>query len=784
MGIEKSTSDAKRRASWILAVCVAVVSTVNFATPSRAADLQLQAVRERLDAIRDVFESTETVLAQSKPRERDLTSMRDTIAPLRSELRERIEEIEPRYNETQKRLKELGSAPAAGSPTEDARITVERATLTSLFSELDGILKQGKLLSLRGDQLAERIEAGRRALFTERLLTRSESILSPALWIPAIQALPGEALSFMTLMQEWKNSAEQRVGYGTIALAFVTIAALIIGLVLIRRALRRRIDNLASKDGDSHDQSRTTYMTLGRTVVDAVTPPLAALASIEVLLAFDLMPSRLDRIANGLLASITLFSVGCAVARAVIAPGAASRRMIALDDEAANHLYATIAAAITTVALATFLHAAHRTLAAPTVVRTATSALMAFLVAIFIARYLLAQHATEDEEKSARPMNFIRFAAGIVAATSVTALTTGHIHFASFLAARLVDALIVIGGTMLLLALIDALFSAGFSSKGPRRRHLAASLGIEPTRLDFFAAIIAGLLRALFFIIAAFLIVGGWGTSVTDVASLAERFNFGFEIGQLRIALLDVLTAVVILLLALVFTRIVHRWLTNTVLPRAKMETGLQNSIATIFVYIGVTLATLLALAQLGINLQNIALVAGALSVGIGFGLQPVVSNFVSGIILLAERTIRVGDIIVVNGEEGYVRRISVRATEIETFERANLIIPNLVLVSNVVKNWTHSNASGRTSLKLGVSYDSDPEKVREILLNTAVQHPQVMRTPEPRVLLLGLGDKVMEFELRCIVANVDFVATVRSDLYFAILRNFRASGIEVPPKG
>ena len=786
MGIEHCKAGMKFRSGLALAVLFSFLAIVSIANRAIAADPSLQTVRERLDVIRDVFDSTENALKQPSRRDRDLISMRDTINPLRAEVRERIEELEPRYAETQNRLKEMGPPPATNAPTEDARITVERGTLTALHGELDGVLKQARLLSVRGDQIVERVETGRRALFTQRLLRRSESILSPTLWIPAIQALPGEANNLATLFKGWSDFAGLRADYGTIALAILAIAALIAAIYLLRRSILRRIDRQADKIKDTLDRrSRVAYMTLCRTVVDAATAPLATFLAIEVLLAFDLIPPRLEQITSGFFAAVTLLSVGGAIARAVLAPTASAWRLIALDDDTARRLYFPAIAAVTTVAIVTLIHPFHRVLGAPSVVRAATSAVMALLVGIFIVRFLLARRIEQTEGKGENFPNLLRFLAWVAAAAIFATTLTGHISLASFIAARLIDALIVLGALVILLSLIDSLFVAGFSEQGTRRRHqIATILGIKPAGLDFFATLLAGLLRALLFVIAAFLIIGGWDTSVTDVASILDRFNAGFEIGQSRIALTDVLTAVGVLLLGLVFTRIVHRWLANTVLPRASLETSLQNSIATMFVYVGVIAAALIALAQLGINLQNIALIAGALSVGIGFGLQSIVSNFVSGIILLAERPIRVGDIIVVKGEEGYVRKISVRATEIETFERANVIIPNSELVSNVVKNWTHANTSGRTSLKLGVSYDSNPEKVREILLTTVAEHPQVMKTPEPRVLLLGLGDKVLEFELRCIITNIDFAATVRSDLYFAILRNFRAAGIEVPPKG
>src|SRR5262249_50788589 len=165
----------------------------------------------------------------------------------------------------------------------------------------------------------------------------------------------------------------------------------------------------------------------------------------------------------------------------------------------------------------------------------------------------------------------------------------------------------------------------------------------------------------------------------------------------------------------------------------------------------------------------------------IGFGLQSVVSNFVSGLILLAERPIRVGDSIVVKGEEGWVRRIRVRATEIETFERASVIIPNSELISGVVKNWTHANTTGRIIVKVGAAYDCDPDQVRDTLLTCARDHPQVMQTPAPRVLLMAFGASALEFELRCVVTNVDNALVVRSDLHFAILRRFRAAGLAMP---
>ena len=199
------------------------------------------------------------------------------------------------------------------------------------------------------------------------------------------------------------------------------------------------------------------------------------------------------------------------------------------------------------------------------------------------------------------------------------------------------------------------------------------------------------------------------------------------------------LAAAVLLLALLVVTRMVQRWLETELLPRTAIEPSLQLSIVTIFGYVGAIAAIALALDGLGFDLQKIALIAGALSVGIGFGLQSIVSNFVSGLILLTERPIRVGDSIVVKGEEGWVRRVRVRATEIETFDRASVIIPNSELITGVVKNWTRANTLGRVVIKVGVAYDSDPDAVRDILIDIARAHPQVVQSPPPGGVPAGL---------------------------------------------
>jgi potassium efflux system protein len=227
---------------------------------------------------------------------------------------------------------------------------------------------------------------------------------------------------------------------------------------------------------------------------------------------------------------------------------------------------------------------------------------------------------------------------------------------------------------------------------------------------------------------------------------------------------------------------VVQRWLNTAFLPATDLDAGLRNSILTAAGYFGIIVSGAVAFSYLGLSLDRLAIVAGALSVGIGFGLQSIVNNFVSGLILLWERPIRVGDLVVVGDGEGYVRRINVRATEIETFDRSTVIVPNSSLISGVVKNRVRSDRTGRVIAPVSVPRTADPVRAAEIIVECARAHADVLREPPPRVLFKKIGDAWFEFDLVCFVADVNFQARVQSELNFALFQCLTAEHIIAPP--
>ena len=275
-----------------------------------------------------------------------------------------------------------------------------------------------------------------------------------------------------------------------------------------------------------------------------------------------------------------------------------------------------------------------------------------------------------------------------------------------------------------------------------------------------------------------------WGLPEALQQQLYKWVLDGITVGSLTVKPARIVLAIITLTVLLGFSGWLRSRLKRKWLPRTKMDRGAREATVTMSGYVAVALAVLIALAVSGFSFTNLAIIAGALSVGIGFGLQTIVNNFVSGLILLFERPIKTGDWIVVGNTEGYVKRIRIRSTEIQTFDRADVIVPNSDLISSQVTNWMLKDPRGRIRIAVSVAYGSDTEKVRDILLQLAAEHEEIIgdgSSPQPRVLFLAFGESSLDFELRCHIKNIDMRRIVISDINFAVDRAFRAHGIEIP---
>jgi len=272
-----------------------------------------------------------------------------------------------------------------------------------------------------------------------------------------------------------------------------------------------------------------------------------------------------------------------------------------------------------------------------------------------------------------------------------------------------------------------------------------------------------------------------WDVYDSAFVATSRVLSLGFFIGTLWISVGTILASVAVFYIAILTSHILPKVLLDEVVTGQKMQRGVQNSIGKLIRYSIVFIGILFAFMALGFDFTKLTIIMGALGVGIGFGLQGIVNNFVSGLILLFERPLREGDTIELGEKSARIKKIGLRATIVETFDQADVIIPNADLINNRVINWTLANRQVRLSVPVGVAYGSDVSLVVETLLACAKQHEEVAKSPTPEVLFLNFGESSLDFELRVWIPDADLRLRVRSDLYHAIEQVFRESDIEIP---
>lgn len=273
-----------------------------------------------------------------------------------------------------------------------------------------------------------------------------------------------------------------------------------------------------------------------------------------------------------------------------------------------------------------------------------------------------------------------------------------------------------------------------------------------------------------------------WGVSLNNFEGQSRLMRGEFRVGSLTIEFSQMLSSVFAFLIVFYFFKLVRWFLRERVFMTIKVSVAASEAVVAIVGYIGFTFAIVASLNALGVQSENLAIVAGALSVGIGFGLQTIFSNFVSGLILLFERPVRVGDwVILGNGLEGHIKKVNMRSTEVLTLERSSVLIPNSNLLSDTITNWTLNDNIGRLDINVGVAYGSNTEEVKEVLLAVASEHLKLRRYPAPRVLFKDFGESSLDLTLRFFLVNINDRHQVGSDIRFAIDKAFREHNITIP---
>jgi small-conductance mechanosensitive channel len=686
----------------------------------------------------------------------------------------------------------LGAPPADGAPTEAAAVAAERQRLAKIIAELDGRGRQAELVATRADILMRTATDKRMRQFTDTLFKRGPLPLNPSTWT----ALPPQAAFLRDrVSQAFAATADDPAWADQ---GFELAAAFLVALGLAWPVRRWLLGRFGRRRDITHPTRRQRVVALAVEVVGrcllTVLPTVALALALRQIMAGDPKTLPLQALIAAAAGGAAFFLFFSGLAGAILAPGRPAWRLSALDPASARSLVNRITLFAVGVGVAGGAVVLQRTMLSPPELQAVTG-FATMLLATATLMFLLpgklwvprpAGPASETgpdagPEPSAGSWVQLRHIGGVIALATLGASIAGF-HNLSIYVGMLALATIAVAGLLLPLRGVarQGVAMVMERERGPvaelRRLLVRSEKGVQAA--DWCARVLIDLgLIAL----AALILLPLSGIDWTELQGFVDTFMRGVTVGGVRLAPADIIAAVLLFSVAVMVTRHVQRVLDVRVLQRLQIDRGVQNSIKTGVGYFGFMVALLVAIGALGLDLSNLALIAGALSVGIGFGLQNVVSNFAAGLILLVERPIKVGDWVVVGDMEGVVKRISVRATELQTFQRASVIIPNSELVSKAVVNWTFKDKFGRVDIKIGVKYGSDLKLVRETLLACATAHPRVATMPAPMVVFKDFGASSLDFELRCFIPDVDFFLSTASDLRFAIAEAFDRAGIAIP---
>ncbi len=671
-------------------------------------------------------------------------------------------------------LQALGPPPESGE--EAPEIAAQRKALSERLAQLEAPVKAAQVAYSRADSLIRGIDKIIRERQANALLELGPSPLNPAHWGRALKDLGSFATNITHEFTTAWQSPVQRAEFGKNLPAMLLFS--VIALVLLLRG-RRWMERLAMRVQDAGTGSVRWFLgfalSLGQVLlplIGLISLVLAVYASGLVGLRTDLVLSQLPVMGAFFFLALWLGSRAFPKQRAHFMPldlGDAQRR--------AGRFHSGV------LGLMLALNSLIGDIAQyedwpPETVSTLKFPLVAICaLALFRIGRILLTHSrgadegaageTEESEGAGYRDQLVHILGRILIAVAVVGVVAGAIGYmraAEFLIFPTVLSLALLAFLLVFQRVIAEIY--------------ALVIGDEQAARDSLVTVLIGFLMVIASL-PLFALV--WGARVSDLAEIWGKFREGFTIGDTQISPGSFMAFAIIFTIGYMLTRLVQGMLKTSVLPKTKIDPGGQNAIISGVGYLGIFLAAVIAITAAGIDLSSLAIVAGALSVGIGFGLQNIVSNFVSGIILLIERPIAEGDWIEVGGKMGYVRDISVRSTRIETFDRTDVIVPNSDLVSGMVTNWTRGNSVGRIIVPVGVAYGTDTRRVEKILREIAEAHPMVLVNPPPGIVFQGFGADSLDFEIRAILRDVNFSLSVKSDLNHEIARRFAEEGIEIP---
>ena len=733
---------------------------------------KLTQLRTQLDDIKAAVDTKKTDIP---------ADLRNSALAVQQQADQLASTLSPQAASLQARLDVLGPAPAKGAPPEPPELSAQRKQLGKDLSDLGGQVKQANSLSTEAAQLAAHVADLRRDQLQTQLASRNATPFSRAFWTDAAKAFPDDMTHAGLLGKDALDAVRQawQPPNRTPLVLCLIIAALLVsvGRWLIERTLVW-VSTAHMPEGPLRRSALAVAVTLAYTLA-------VGLAAHFVYLALnwnDLLSQDLDELAQKLVRVVTFTAFMAGLGRAMLSTKRPSWRLPSLSDDAAQRLHPFPWLLGGAILLVNLVESVNNAIGASVAITVVTRAFLAVLIGLLVGSALMRLgHSRRDslangDTPPQRPVwvGLVIGAAFVGVAVILLSVASGYIAFAFFVARQMLWVGVILTALYLLMYLVNDIFNAVFSPKGHTGMRMQASFGLKPQVLEQTGTLLSGVTRALLLILAVAIVLAPFGAGPQELGGRVGGLLSGGSLGKLNIVPNDIFDAVLVFALGLIVLRVIKRWLGDQLLPKTSLDLGMQNSVITLLGYVGGVLVFVLSLAALKVDLQGITWMASALSVGIGFGLQAIVQNFISGLILLAERPVKVGDWVSIGGVEGDIRKINVRATEIQMSDRSTMIVPNSQFITQNVRNVTLDNAKGRVSIKLSMPVDTDASKARELLLEVLSAHQGTLTMPAPSVQLENLDAGSMTFSCIAYVVSPRDVSNVKSDVLFEMLDRLR----------
>lgn len=715
-----------------------------------------------------------------------LTDFRRQLDNIRTSSTRQLDNLKAPFTEVDQQLKSLGPAPSDGT-TEPQDIADRRADLEKNLGRIKTAQTQLDLITVETDQQIDRVTQLQRDQFLKKLFEQTRSILSPSFWYDGVVASGVFFSRLGQLLANWWSEASQTGDLIVLVIVPLLLGALFLLYRTIRRWFLRRFGSSFFVRRAPDDTDRLWRIVRGFIFAGVV---IAALI-IATFLAFEAAGIWTARFAqfSSLLASLVVNSVIYAtLIYRMASPIKPAYRVINLDDKSAASFafLATLAAVLSETK--NFFTEISGILYLPSAFPVAQGASISIALIVVIATILVTTRNQEGLPSAAHGgavyFSWARQLSPLIwllLAVALVALCLGYTALADFITRQMVETSFLVVVLLLIHHLSDALVVSGLDSATSFGQFLRRLTGLGDRGISRLSTLFRTFIDLALVFVGLPLLFLNWTVTWVSFSSILERAFDTFKVGDVSISLSSIGLILTVLIVGYILTKLVTRWLDARVFSQTQVDKGVRDSIVKGANYAGYVAAAGFALSAAGLDFSNLAIIAGALGVGIGFGLQSIVNNFLSGLILLAERPVRAGDWVDVKGSEGLVKQINVRSTEIETFDNCTIIVPNSLLITEPVKNWTHHDTIGRFVVTIVAGVSADPAQVKEIILKSAKDHALVLYHPEPFVVLRDFGKEGFIFDLKAYVGDIMSGSTVASDIRLSVLAAFKENGISLP---